>query len=506
MQKKNFFTALVAGILGAGFTLAIAVVLFVNFGGIKKPQQVYAQENILDANQYSTLTTFQEAFNQIAEAVLPSVVRVDVVTIERRQVQQRGGSMFDFFFNFPNPNSESDDTPPQEREYKRGSLGSGFVIEREGNTIYMLTNHHVVDKATQISVQFFDGASFDAELLGTDPRKDIALIKADVGALHPNIRPVKLADSASVKVGDWVLAVGSPFGFDFSVTSGIISAIGRTGGPSDSINDFMQTDASINQGNSGGPLVNIRGEVVGINDWIATQNGGSIGLGFSIPINNVKVALPALKQGKSPEYGWLGITINDVNRLGGKDYATSAGFTQSQGAIILGLFSGGPAERGGLRPGDLVLSVNGQKVEDGRRLSYLVGSLAAGETATMVVIRDGREQNLTMKVEARPDAQGAEGAATSIWPSLLPMPLNAELRRELRLTSAIEGVVIIGVEQRSLMATAGLRQGDVVTAINGTPVTNIASFYRALNADTARGRFQFDFIRNGQRFNIGVNR
>jgi serine protease Do len=503
MERKSFFTALSAGILGAGITIAVAAALFVNFGTVKDPKRVYAQEKILNDSEYRTLETFQESFNKIAEAILPSVVRIDVITVQK--VTERGGrgSPWDFFFNF---NQGEGGPEPQEREYRTGSLGSGFVIEREGNTLYILTNHHVVGQATQISVQFFDGASFDAELLGVDPRKDLAVIKADVGNGHPDIKPIKLGDSSSVKVGDWVMAVGSPFGFDFSVTSGIISAIGRTGGPGDNINDFIQTDAAINQGNSGGPLVNIKGEVVGVNDWIATQSGGSIGLGFSIPINNAKVAIPALKEGKSPEYGWLGITINEVGRLGGKEYAASAGFKQTQGALILGLFSGGPAERGGLRPGDLVLSVNNQKVDDSRRLSYLIGSLAAGETAKIVLIRDGKEMTLDVKIAARADEETTSKQVQEVWPGLLPLPLSADLRRELRLADNIEGVVVIAVEPRTIMAVAGLRQGDVITAINGAAVKNIQDFYRALNDDKARGRYRFDYIRNGQKLNVGIER
>ncbi|MCL2521045.1 MAG: trypsin-like peptidase domain-containing protein [Spirochaetaceae bacterium] len=497
MEKKNFFISVVAGVLGATLTIALTLAVVLNLGSVSRPERVYAQENILSTAQINVLEQFNLAFNQLAEAILPSVVRIDIVSI-RTAPANSGRTPWEFFFNQGENN--------EEREFRSGSLGTGFIIEREGNLVYILSNHHVVGNATEISITFNDGQRFDAELLGADARLDLAIIRADIGPDNPNIRPLKLGNSDDVNVGDWVLAIGSPFGFDFSVTRGIVSAVGRTGGPSGNINDFIQTDAPINQGNSGGPLVNIRGEVIGINNWIATQNGGSIGLGFSIPINNAQAAIPMLKLGQTIQHGWLGITINEVAALGGSSYAQSAGFgNQQQGAIVLSVVSGGPAELSGIRPGDLIISVNNQRIESSRRLTSIVGSLPANSNATIVVIRDGREQTINARIGVRGDDEATNNQVQQAWPGLLPMPLTNEIRRDLRLADNVQGVAIISVEPRTILAIAGLRQGDVITAIDGTAISSIQEFYRALNANTS-GSFRFDYIRGNQRLNIGIER
>jgi serine protease Do len=500
LSKKRWLQ----GIVGLLAIVAISA-LSANFTMLKmlhmQAPTALAQEN---QQPFATINTsdFQAAFRDVSAQTLKGVVRVDAISIRKVPVRNQQNP-WDFFFG-QDFNNRSEDNG-EEREFRSGSLGTGFVVEREGNILYILTNYHVAGGANEVSVDFMDGRTFTAEILAGDERKDLALLKVDVGTDNADLRPLPLGDSNALVVGDWVLAAGSPFGYDFTVTSGIISALGRTGGPRSNINDFIQTDASINQGNSGGPLVNMRGEVVGINTWIATQNGGSIGLSFSVPINNAKEAMPFLKQGKTPEYGWIGISVLDIRTLGGESYARSAGFSQTRGAIIATIFSGSPANKAGLLPGDLVLSVNDVVVSNADRLVYLVGSLPVGSKASFKVIRDGVEQNISVLVEARNTDATAEGSsAPKSWPGVIVLPITPESRRELRLANNQEGVLVANVDQGTALSI--LKPLDIITSINGERITSVQTFYRAVNAANADGRYQIIFRRDGSAVEVTVRK
>ncbi len=458
------------------------------------PVAALAQEPSTTLPVLAPSTNFEQNFRDVAQQAMQGVVRIDVTTI--RKGPASGGNPLPFG-DFFDPNFLGRNQPQEEQEFRSGGLGSGFVIERTGNTIYVMTNHHVAGTADEVKIEFKDGRIFDALIIASDERKDLSLLSADIGSDNPDIKALPLGDSDTLEVGDWIMAVGSPFGYDFTVTSGIVSAVGRTGGPGSNVNDFIQTDAAINQGNSGGPLMNMRGEVIGINTWIATRNGGSIGLSFSVPINNAKVALTSLRQGKSPEYGWVGVNLLDVRNMGGSEYAKSAGFSQTRGPIITNVFSGSPAEKAGLLAGDLVLRVNEHPINSTDRLLYIVGALPPNSKAEFVVIRNGKETNALVQVEARKGEKELEASPTVPWPGVLPFPLNASIRRELRLKEEQVGVVVAGVFPRSPLSV--VRVSDVITAINGKPISSVQEFYAVLNSLPATGSFEITFLQRGQR-------
>ena len=282
-------------------------------------------------------------------------------------------------------------SPRGDRQREAQSLGSGFIISSDG---YVLTNNHVVADADEIIVRLSDRSELQAKLVGTDPRTDVALLKVE----GKNLPTVKLGDSEKLKVGEWVLAIGSPFGFDHSVTKGIVSAKGRTL-PNDTYVPFIQTDVAINPGNSGGPLFNMNGEVVGINSQIFTRSGGFMGLSFAIPIDVALDVSNQLKKDGKVSRGWLGVVIREVN----KDLAESFGLDKPAGALVAQVLEDGPAAKGGLQVGDVILSMNGQPIIMSADLPHLVGSLKDGAKARLEIIRNGKRQNLDITIGALPE-------------------------------------------------------------------------------------------------------
>jgi S1-C subfamily serine protease len=278
-------------------------------------------------------------------------------------------------------------------------------------------------------------------------------------------------------VGDWVLAIGSPFGFQSTVTAGIVSAVDRRGGPAGNISDFIQTDAAINRGNSGGALVNLNGEVVGINTWITSQTGGSVGLGFSIPINNVVRSIDDFIETGAVRYGWLGVSIRSVTA----ELADSLKLPDREGAMVHHVFLDSPADRGGLLPGDFVRVINGVRVDDSDALVLEVGELPVDETATFEIIRYGEAQTVEVRIGERESEAEIANLNSRLWPGFSPFPLTEELREEIDLPSSVRGVVVSTVENRTPAAAAGIRVGDVITDVDGTTVGDLSDFYRLLN-------------------------
>jgi S1-C subfamily serine protease len=261
---------------------------------------------------------------------------------------------------------------------------------------------------------------------------------------------------------------------------GIISAVGRTGGPGGNINDFIQTDAPINQGNSGGPLVNIRGEVIGINTWIASNlsGGGNVGLGFAIPVNNVKRSIDEFIETGTTSYGWLGVSLVEPNR----EIVTGLGLENRRGALAVQVFLGSPADNGGIRPGDFITHVNGREVRGVQQLQMAVGDLRAGENATFNVIRDRQQREIRVRIEARTDQVASDNRR--LWPGVSVVPLNDQLRQSLELDSNVQGLFVTQVNSGTPSDIIGLRQGDRITSINGQPVNDIAAFFRVLRERT----------------------
>ena len=357
-------------------------------------------------------------------------------------------------------------TPKGDRQRETQSLGSGFIISADG---YVLTNNHVIDGADEILVRLSDRSELKAKLIGTDPRTDVAVLKIE----GKDLPIVKIGNSEKLKVGEWVLAIGSPFGFDHSVTKGIVSAKGRSL-PNDTYVPFIQTDVAINPGNSGGPLFNMSGEVVGINSQIFTRSGGFMGLSFAIPIDVAMDVANQLKAGGKVNRGWLGVVIQEVN----KDLAESFGLDKPAGALVAQVLENGPAAKGGVQVGDVILSANGQPIVMSADLPHLVGNLKDGSKADLEVIRDGKRKNLTVTIGALPEEgqemdvpdSGVERSSNRLGVSVVD--LSAEQKKSYDL----KGGVVIKEVQDGPAALIGLQPGDVITHLNNQAITSAKNF------------------------------
>ncbi len=438
------------------------------------------------------LWAYQNAFRRAAHEALPVVVKIDVVDVVTQRVPTLQNP-FNFFFG---PRTDEE---PQEREFRRPGLGSGVIVRRVGDRVYVLTNAHVVGTAEEITVSLHDGRSFEASRVGTDDRRDLALVSFETGEEVPI---AKLGDSDQVAVGDWVFAVGNPLGFESTVTSGIISAVGRRPAAASRIaglTDYIQTDAAINQGNSGGALVNLAGEVIGVNTWIASQSGGSVGLGFAIPINNARRAIDEFINLGAVEYGWLGIGYGGAMT---EEVARSIG-AQPRGALVGSVYAGSPAARGGLQPGDVVTEINGRGIDEWIDLVNLVADLEPGRVATFRVWRDGR--SLTRRVEIGRRLSEEDLARVEFWPGFVVMPLSSEMREGLGLRNEPGTVVVADVMAGGPALQAGLRRGDIVRRVNNEEIGDLAEFYRILN-EQGDGELVFRIARQGREFVIGLVR
>lgn len=375
------------------------------------------------------------------------------------------GSGIDEFFKKFFDGAPGGNMPPVPHESE--SLGSGFVISSDG---YILTNHHVIKDADEIIVRFSDRTEMEAKVLGSDERSDVALLKVDATGL----KSVKLGDSDKLKVGEWVLAIGSPFGFDYSATAGIVSALGRSL-PSDSYVPFIQTDVAINPGNSGGPLFNLNGEVIGINSQIYSRTGGFMGVSFAIPIDTVMNVVEQIKSKGYVSRGWLGVVIQDVTR----ELAESFGLNKPQGALVSRVVADSPAAAAGFKAGDVILKFDGQHVETSSDLPPIVGRTMVGKEVDVIVMRDNKRQTIHVTIEELPDEQ--ELAASGTKPGYfaadnLSMEV-AEIRPEQRekLEVAEGGVMVMKVKQGAAM-NAGIRPGDVILSLNNIEVKDAHHF------------------------------
>ena len=420
-------------------------------------------------------------FTTLVEQASPAVVNISTTQklpdrgVAAGQMPDLEGlpPMFREFFERNMPRSGPQSPRRGDRQREAQSLGSGFIVSADG---YVLTNNHVIADADEIIVRLSDRSELKAKLVGTDPRTDVALLKIE----GKNLPTVKLGDSAKLKVGEWVLAIGSPFGFDHSVTKGIVSAKGRTL-PNDAYVPFIQTDVAINPGNSGGPLFNMSGEVVGINSQIFTRSGGFMGLSFAIPIDVALDVSDQLKKDGKVSRGWLGVVIQEVNT----DLAESFGLDKPAGALVAQVLEDGPAAKGGLQVGDVILSMNGQPIDMSADLPHLVGGLKAGAKASLEVIREGKRRNVDVTVGAMPDDDqdldaGAK-AQTERSSNRLGVSV-AELTTEQKQALELKGGVVIKEVQDGPAALIGLQPGDVITHLNNQAIESSKQF-----ADIAKG-------------------
>ena len=409
------------------------------------------------------------SFSDLVKRARPSVVNISTVkTIKRGGVPfhfrgpfKENDPLRDFFDRF-----FKDQLP---KDFKQKSLGSGFIIDKKG---YILTNNHVVEKTDEITVKLADDREYKAKIVGKDPKTDLALIriKADTA-----LKQLPLGDSDKLEVGDWVVAIGNPFGLGSTVTAGIVSAKYRHIGTG-SYDNFIQTDASINPGNSGGPLLNTAGEVIGINSAIFSQTGGSIGIGFAIPINMARDLLPQLKKGKVIR-GWLGVMIQHITPA----LREKLGLKSDHGALVADVTSGGPAEKGGIRRGDVIISFDGKPIREMNDLPYLVASTPIHKKVKVVVIRDGRKKVVLVKIGRMKEEKKATVAEAEKKASLgmTVEDLTPRLAKELGLKEK-HGLVVVKVESGSPAAEAGIKVGDLILEVDRKPVKNFRSFNRKM--------------------------
>jgi serine protease Do len=401
-------------------------------------------------------------FSDLAEKVRAGVVNIQVSKkVKNAGFERFRGNPFgdrnpfgDFFGPFEG----------NQPDRKQQGVGSGFIMSKEG---YILTNNHVVEDADQIKVKLAGGKEFDGKIVGRDPKTDLALVKI---AGDSDLQPLKLGNSDDLKVGNWVVAVGSPFGLEQTVTAGIVSAKGRVigSGPYD---NFIQTDASINPGNSGGPLINLQGEVVGINTAIIASGQG---IGFAIPINMAKEIAPQLQKRGHVTRGLLGVNIQDVT----PELAKSLGLKESKGALVSQVVPGGPADKAGFEQGDVIVNFDGRPVGDSKDLPRIVASTPVGKTVTVKLLRDGKEVERQAKV-GEMEEENTSAAESPIHPSLgvTVQNLTPQVARELGLKKSA-GVVVTGVEPGSPAADAMIQIGDVIQAVNRKPVKNVDDFMK----------------------------
>ena len=426
-----------------------------------------------------------ESFADLAEQVSPAVVNITTsttvaVSTGPMPMVPEGSPFEDFFRDFGGPDGENG-TPRQRRSQ---ALGSGFVISEDG---FIVTNNHVIEKADEIEIEFFSGKVLEAKVVGTDPNTDIALLKVESDA---PLAYVPFGDSDIVRVGDWVMAMGNPLGQGFSVSAGIVSARNRA--LSGTYDDYIQTDAAINRGNSGGPLFNMAGEVIGVNTAILSPNGGSIGIGFAMSSGVVTKVVAQLKEFGETRRGWLGVRIQDVT----PEMAEAIGLGDVRGAMVSDV-PDGPAKDAGMQPGDVILSFDGQEVADTRELVRVVGNSAVGKAVRVVVFREGKTQTLkvtlgrreTAEAEAAPEQPGAAPEPTETeMLGLTLTPLTEALREQLELGAGIEGLVVTGVDEASAAFEKGLRAGDVITEAGQQKVTSVSDLEARISEAREAGR------------------
>lgn len=503
MSKNNY-----SGILKlfAAFIFFISLVFFIsdNTGNCKRNDE---QKPCEVSEVGVEVLSLQESFVKVADAVKPAVVNISAIRVEEYSVPQHQffyGSPFDYFFDdfFGNPPSNRRQLPEKKYKRKYEGAGSGVVIDPKG---YIVTNEHVVRGATEIQVMLSDGSKFKGKVIGKDAKSDLAVVKIKS---KNNLPFAKLGNSDRIKVGEWAIAIGSPFGLAQTVTSGIISAVRQ------SLNieglqysDLIQTDAAINPGNSGGPLCNVRGEVIGINTAIYAPTGVFSGVGFAIPINNAKAILDDLITKGKVVRGWLGIEIIPVNKAIAKHFNISG----EKGVLINKVLSNSPAEKSGLLRGDIILKINDKKISDIRKLQAMVVKFGPNKKIKIQVLRDNKKINLSLITGEMPSVQSmAEGQESQEqkndqqikrnikWNGAEFTDLSDEFRKRFGVEINEQGVIVINIENGSLSQEMGLVVGDVIRSLNRKKVASVNDFEKISKKVKLSEGIVFDINRNGK--------
>jgi len=455
----------------------------------------------LDGADIEMLERQNKAYERIADVVTPAVVSIQSTSVVK--VQQSPFSMDPFFRQFFGDMLPQFNVP---RQYREHALGSGVIVSPEG---YILTNNHVIKNASSIDILLSDKRTFKAKVVGADPQTDVAVLKVNA----KDLPTANFGDSNSLHVGDTVMAFGNPFNLSFTVTRGTVSALGRSDYHIEDIQNFIQTDAAINPGNSGGPLVDVRGQVVGINTAILSGNsgpggeGGSIGIGFAIPVNMAKHVMEEIINNGKVSHGYLGVLPAPVDENFAKEFHAP----DTAGALVQDVTAGGPADKAGLNNGDMVRKLNGQAISDDAQLRAMVTEMNPGTLVTLDILRDGKPMTVRVTLGERPTNLAAQGGprGTSPGPAegtlkgIEVQSLTPSIREQLQLPENVEGVVITQLEPNSPAAQTGLQPGDVIESINRQPVRNVIEFNRL--AAQAKGRTLLRVNRQGQGQYIIIN-
>ena len=469
MRLKN--KRLVLPLVGVVALMSFVIGVMISSSLRITPAIKATEKGVDESSGYSPINNSQ-VFVKLAEKLMPATVNISTTKIVKRSKRSnqqpfREGDPFRDFFGDEFFDKFFGQMP--QRDYKLRSLGSGFIIDEEG---YIITNNHVIEEADEIKVRLSDKEEYDAKIVGKDIKTDIALIKID----PPNGLPfVKLGNSDELKVGEWVMAIGNPFGLSQTVTVGIVSAKWRKIGAGPYEN-FIQTDAAINQGNSGGPLFNTRGEVVGVNTAIFSTSGGNIGIGFATPINLAKNVVKQLKEKGKVVRGWLGVVVQTVT----PELADSFGLKDRKGALVADVEEGAPADEAGIKKGDIIIAFDGKEIEEMSELPLVVAQTQIGKKVDVTILRNGKE--LTKKAmigELKEDeAYALSGAKSRTDIGMEVNELTRELARKYGI-SETKGVLVTYVENDSPAERAGIREGDIIIEVNREAVKNLDEYYKA---------------------------
>lgn len=457
-----------------GFSLLLSLTLIAFVTGLtfnfSELHSETSQTKPIDLSQnpaVQQLQTFSEGFAVISEAVTPTVVTIFSTKTEKVQQFRFNDPFFDRFFN-----------PRQmPRERKSQGLGSGVVVNSDGT---ILTNNHVVEGADDLQVKLSDGRTFTAEVIGRDPKSDVAVIKIDAD----NLPSISLGDSDKMRVGEWVLAIGNPFSenLNHTVTQGIVSGIGRSEVGITAYDNFIQTDAAINPGNSGGALVNLKGELIGINTAILSRDGGFAGVGFAIPINQAKEVMDDLiSQGKVVR-GWLGVTIQNVT----PELKEAMGLDVENGILVSSVLANGPSEKAGLESGDVIIELDGKKVEELNSLRNKIAGKDPGDVVKLKVIRDGKNKAVKVKLGELPEdiaewqrTKGKSSGSSEDFFGMKVKPFNEDFAKKFGIDKEEKGVVVTSIDPNSSIFSAGIREGDLIQKIGKKSIKSLKDFKKA---------------------------
>ena len=468
-----------------------------SFAESKQPERgtiSFGAENKPEIKTPPHLQPFRTMFADIAEKVVPTVVQViptkiDTVIFSNNPFYQFFGDPFGFDEFFGRPRQNRRPPPVERREFKQQGLGSGVIVSKEG---YILTNYHVVSGADEIEIKTSDNRSFQAEVIGVDSLSDVAVVK--IKGKVDNLPVAYLGDSDKLRPGDWAIAVGNPFSLASSVTLGIVSALGRTTGNSaNSYQNFIQTDAAINPGNSGGALVNINGELIGINTMIYTQSGGYMGIGFAIPINMARRIMEDLIYDGKVSRGWLGVMIQDLDPTTRDAFGLSA---ETRGVLIGDVFKGQPADKAGFKRGDIVTTVNGKTVSNPNELKNAVASIRPGNKIPVDILRNGKKLTLHVTLSGRDSEKPGNRAQTNdgetketaesedivLHLGIKAGTLTPELRDQMNIRESVKGVIVLDIDPRSQAAQEGITQNDIILEINRKQIGSVKDFRQALKS------------------------